>query len=1110
MEGLDPDVAKQLENPVLRDMVITMMLEEADREDATSPRRTTLLGSVGSLLYYRFTETGAAEDLDEAISTTGESVRGVDAGNPEHLPLLLNFVTMSLARYDRTTDRVDLDRAIDTGRQAAAIAPIGDPKRGQCLLELARALRRRSASADNHADLDDAIETHRLNLATLSGTDPIRASVYGMLINDLLVRSELGSNDNDLHRAVQVGQEAVGSLTDSVQRAMTGNNLALALNKRFDRFGALDDLTSAIDLFRSAAVALAGNGRVLYNLSYALIRRFERFADEADIHEAVTVGRAAVHSSDGDSTRTEFLRNLGNALMHRFSLSGGIEDVNEAILALRQAIDGLRSTAPALARAKYLGDLASALRDRFDRTGDRLARTGETTDLDEAIDALRDAVRMVPDDGAGKAEFLFNLSIALTARFHQTQRDEDIDQAVAIALDSLRVLPRDNRLWMKYQQHLASTLMGRFNRKNNTPDLDRAIEVSRTALDACPPDHPDRAVILVNLATSLLARCYLDDDPAACDEAISVYLQATQLTREGMPLWATSRTALGHALRKRFEMTAQVEDIDLAIEWWRTVATAGAAPVSERIAAAYLWGGSAAEQSKWTQALGGYTTAVDLLPMVAWRGASRADREKFVADWAGLATEAAAAAIAAGEPKQALQLLEQGRGVLWSQLLDARNDLAVLSATAPDLARRLAEVRAALDAPPPDTSAGTAQPWAERWVDRQLALVQEWEDLVRQARSTTGSVDALRQPAVEELLSVMHGEVVVVVNIARLRCDAIVITTNDIQVIPLPALVAEESVEQVNRYLTALHRHERASGDPAVHVEFELTITAMLEWLWDTTAEPVLTTLGHTSAPASDAHWPRLWWSPTGPLTLLPLHAAGYHDEGEDRAVLDRAISSYAPTLRALDQARASAARSSQAGDLLMVAMPTTPGQAPLPSVRREQDMLARLFGLESFTVLGEERADRLTVSRELNHHRWVHFACHGTQNPGSPSLGGFLLHDGFLTISDLSASHNERGEFAYLSACRTAVGGVAALDEAITTVAAFQHAGWQHVIGTLWAVSDDTAADVATDFYTEQFANGTFHPATAASSLHGAVRNIRDHARTRPSLWAPFVHVGP
>jgi CHAT domain-containing protein len=47
------------------------------------------------------------------------------------------------------------------------------------------------------------------------------------------------------------------------------------------------------------------------------------------------------------------------------------------------------------------------------------------------------------------------------------------------------------------------------------------------------------------------------------------------------------------------------------------------------------------------------------------------------------------------------------------------------------------------------------------------------------------------------------------------------------------------------------------------------------------------------------------------------------------------------------------------------------------------------------------------------------------------------------------------QGEFVFLSACKTAIGGVHILDEAITLAAALQHAGWRHVIATLWSVLD-------------------------------------------------------
>jgi len=232
-------------------------------------------------------------------------------------------------------------------------------------------------------------------------------------------------------------------------------------------------------------------------------------------------------------------------------------------------------------------------------------------------------------------------------------------------------------------------------------------------------------------------------------------------------------------------------------------------------------------------------------------------------------------------------------------------------------------------------------------------------------------------------------------------------------------------------------------------------------------------------------------------------------------SVMDLVISSYTPTVQALTRARALARtpRVTQPppdSRMLVVAMPTTPGQAPLPNVLRERDQLAAHFADGRCTLLEGAAARREAVRRALGEHRWVHFSCHGTQDLGAPSRGGVLLEDGLLTVADISGDRYEEGEFAFLSACRTAVGGAAVVDEAITTVAALQYAGWQHVIGTLWAVWDSAAADITAGFYARQFTGADLRPAEAAACLHHAVRELRAaHWRT-PSVWAPFVHTGP
>ena len=98
-------------------------------------------------------------------------------------------------------------------------------------------------------------------------------------------------------------------------------------------------------------------------------------------------------------------------------------------------------------------------------------------------------------------------------------------------------------------------------------------------------------------------------------------------------------------------------------------------------------------------AVEGYTAAIELLPLVAWHGLDQATREHHLREWAGLASDAAAAAVAAGRPAQAVELLEAGRSMLWTQASHLRQDLAALQEHAPDLAAVLEASRAILNKP---------------------------------------------------------------------------------------------------------------------------------------------------------------------------------------------------------------------------------------------------------------------------------------------------------------------------------------------------------------------------------------------------------------------------
>lgn len=434
----------------------------------------------------------------------------------------------------------------------------------------------------------------------------------------------------------------------------------------------------------------------------------------------------------------------------------------------------------------------------------------------------------------------------------------------------------------------------------------------------------------------------------------------------------------------------------------------------------------------------------------------------------------------------------------------------------------------------PDLSDG-----ASELTDRRMALTREWDSLVGQVRALDGFEDFLRPPRLQSLLPAEADGPVAVINISQWRCDALIVVAAEMRVEELPRLTGQAVIEQVVSYLTVLQQVDQAVNElhealdrlndgshrldaiirytrakqAVVDAERdrERTLFAVLAWLWDEIADPVLRAVGCVSTPAPGQPWPRLWWCPTGLLSLLPLHAAGHYDENGQatgEGVLDRVVSSYTPTLQALREAQRGTDPAPGDDSILVVALPETPGQPSLGDVAREREVLLSLFPGQC-TILEGADATWDKVRSELSRHRHAHFSCHGGQDLADPSHGGLVLHDRLLTVADISADEY-RGNFVFLSACMTATGGFSLPDEAITLAAALHYAGYRHVIGTLWSVYDDTAADVAQAVYRDMAATGSLDPGRSARALHDAVRGLRDSGQVPPSAWAPFTHTGP
>jgi hypothetical protein len=410
---------------------------------------------------------------------------------------------------------------------------------------------------------------------------------------------------------------------------------------------------------------------------------------------------------------------------------------------------------------------------------------------------------------------------------------------------------------------------------------------------------------------------------------------------------------------------------------------------------------------------------------------------------------------------------------------------------------------------------------------RRIALNQEWASLIQEIRESPGFEGFMLPPRISRILPTCTGGPVVIVNASRWTCDALALNENRVQRIPLLDLTLEEAVAKIDQYLRALQEFgiiaaQQAHGNPRegrsqyqnALTMMERILRATHEWAWERIAAPILDGLDLRSNPQDGSAWPRVWWCPTGPLTFLPLHAAGYHEDSllkSPPTVVDRVISSYTPTIRALAEARARALHSNRVSSeqKLLIVSQDTPDK-PLPNVKRERDLLTRLFSGRN-TLLDGASATREAVSIRLPSHRWVHLSCHGTQDLEYPTRGGISLADGLLSVAELSRI-NYSGDFAFLSACKTGTGSVTIPDEGITLASALHYMGYSHVIAAAWSIWDHTAAEAAEIVYPAMMAGEEFRAALAPYALHKAVRALRDRYDRfqHPSAWSHFIHIGP
>lgn len=1050
------------------------------------------------------------EDIQAAIQRHQAAVDLTPDNHSEKARHLNNLGNTLNLRFERYGDPTDIDLMIAQHEQAVNLTPDDHPAKPIYLNSLGNSFEARFARLGNPIDINNAIA--RLQEAANLTPDGHPDKAIGLTNLGCLFESRFQhfGDLTDINNAVLQKQAAVDITPDGhPNKHGYLNNLANSLRTRFDRLGNMEDINTAIVYQHTAAGLIPDidllKPMYLSNLGNSFGDRFKRLGNLEDIDEAVIHHQKAVElTPDDHPDKPRRANNLGNSLRTRFARLGKIEDLDYAVSQLQAAVKLTPDGHPS--RPLYLNNLGASLDTRFERLGN-------VADRDEAIVQRQAAVNLASDSHPQKHMFLSNLGMSLLSRFEGRGSREDVDNGVAYLEKAVDLTPGDHPLKPMHLTNHGICLGTRFSHFKAVSDIDTAIRQQEEAVRLIPDDHLEKPTHLSTLGSALRIRFEHLGNVADMEDAISKIQLSVDLTPDGHPEKSSRSSNLGNTYWTRFGHLHLPSDAEKSIHYHSIAAMSPEGPPTARFEAARRWI-SIASSLNHASLLSAYECALDIMPRVAWLGLPIADRHQHLIQIGGTTRDAAAAAISLGEYEKALEWLEQGRSIVWTQVLQLRTPVDRLREVDSGLADHIFHISRLLDRGPEQKDLLDQEPRSMEEEGRWYrSLTSEWERTVEKIRSLPDFADFLRPPKATRLIGAAQHGPVVVVNIAEARCDALALLpkSDKILCIPLPRITSERIVQLRDDLRDLLSSNGIRMREPRAAVQVtddddEEGCKWILSELWECIVKPVLTSLKLSPHPET---LPHIWWCSTGALAFLPMHAAGIYEQGSpDLRLTNYVISSYTPTLSKLLQTPKLSVE--PPFRMLSVIEPSAPGASHLPNTQEElRNIRKRLADREHIILEGSESTKK-RVMKAMEECNWLHLACHGTQKPMEPTKSALLLRDGHLTLEEIIKLRLPNAEFAFLSACQTTTGDETLSEEAVHIAAGMLLAGYRSVVATMWSIQDELAPEVADEFYAHMMeTKGRPDSRKAAEALHFSIEKLRQRKEIPLTAWIPFVHLG-
>jgi CHAT domain-containing protein/tetratricopeptide (TPR) repeat protein len=253
----------------------------------------------------------------------------------------------------------------------------------------------------------------------------------------------------------------------------------------------------------------------------------------------------------------------------------------------------------------------------------------------------------------------------------------------------------------------------------------------------------------------------------------------------------------------------------------------------------------------------------------------------------------------------------------------------------------------------------------------------------------------------------------------------------------------------------------------------------------------------------------RVIFVPTGELYSVPF--AALIDRVSGRFLIEDHSVGVAPSasefVTAVERDRRMSVR--PLGNVLLVGDPVRSKDhqlPPLPGSAQEIESLSVLYRPLNARVLTRAQATPRRVLALLGEADIVHLAVHAVEDFKDPMRSRLLLSPlgrdpGELSVRDLLRVHLSRTRLVVLASCGSHAGPVSASEGSLSLAYSFLVAGVPAVVGSLWAVQDQSTARLSARFHQE-----LLRGADALTALRVAQREeIAAHQSLSDWTWASF-----